>query len=376
MVTLQKKRPQRGNSLLSHALAFAAGLIIHSLVSREDCGDVVLKEISKNKSKNSPASTALRPPQPLTQSLSDVSGVKLVSGGWVGETETKELNFYDIGLETGTDKVQGQKNLHLCLKEGKMCNEPKHVREECQPFGHFYHTLYQQKLGSYSHKDAEPFQFLEVGFFNGNGYDMYRKFLPRGECHSIEISCLPHGDKNDGKTWPWGNFAEKNPKYQQYLDENLLHCGDANDVNYLMDVWTKEMKRPGAPPLKVVVDDGSHEAAHMAQSVLFWLPRIEPGGFLFVEDIQPSSVANAFTTQFLPQIMKDLHYCGDKDKPTEDEACFPTLVGMVQSIHCEMHICVIERNQAPAKELSLEESKLPTNGLDLKKCKSMLPGHW
>lgn len=79
-------------------------------------------------------------PQPLTQSLSDVSGVKLVSGGWVGETETKELNFYDIGLETGTDKVQGQKNLHLCLKEGKMCNEPKHVREECQPFGHFYHT--------------------------------------------------------------------------------------------------------------------------------------------------------------------------------------------------------------------------------------------
>ena len=90
----------------------------------------MLKEISKNKSKNSPASTALRSPQPLTQSLSDVSGVKLMSGGWVGETETKELNFYDIGLETGTDKVQGQKNLHLCLKEGKMCNEPKHVREE------------------------------------------------------------------------------------------------------------------------------------------------------------------------------------------------------------------------------------------------------
>ncbi len=262
----------------------------------------MLKEISKNKSNTSPASTALRPPQPQTQSLSDMSGVKLVSRG--EESEKKELNFYDIGLETGTDKVQGQKNLHLCLKEGTMCNEPKHVREECQPFGHFYHTLYQQKLGSYSHKDAEPFQFLEVGFFNGKGYDMYRRFLPRGECHSIEISCLPHGDKNDGKTWPYGNFAEKNPKYQQYLDENLLHCGDANDVNYLMDVWTNQMKRPGAPPLKVVVDDGSHEAAHMAQSVMFWLPRIEPGGFLFVEDIQPSSAANAFTTQFLPQLMK------------------------------------------------------------------------
>ena len=57
-----------------------------------------------------------------------------------------------------------------------------------------------------------------------------------------------------------------------------------------------------------------------------------------MEDVQPTGVANPWATQFLPQIMKDLHYCGDKDKPTEDEACFPTLVGMIQSIHCEMHI--------------------------------------
>ena len=127
-----------------------------------------------------------------------------------------------------------------------------------------------------------------------------------------------------------------------------------------------KMKVPGAPPLKFVVDDGSHEAAHMAQTVLFWLPRIEPGGILFVEDVQPTGVANPWATQFLPQIMKDLHYCGDKDKPTEDEACFPTLVGMIQSIHCEMHICAFERNQAPAKELSLEESSLPANALDMK----------
>ena len=32
-----------------------------------------------------------------------MSGVKLVSRG--EESEKKELNFYDIGLETGTDKV-------------------------------------------------------------------------------------------------------------------------------------------------------------------------------------------------------------------------------------------------------------------------------
>ena len=135
------------------------------------------------------------------------------------------------------------------------------------------------------------------------------------------------------------------------------------------------MKRPGAPPLKIVVDDGAHLAEHMAQTVFFWFPKIEPRGLLIVEDIQPISEANAFRTQFLPQIMKDLHFCGDP-KQQPDELCFPTLFPLLASIHCEMHICIFERNDNPAKELSLVESVLPQNALDLKQCKSMLNGHW
>ena len=42
-----------------------------------------------------------------------------------------------------------------------------------------------------------------------------------------EIACLPEGPREEGK-WPWGNFPSKNPRYQQYLDENRLHCGDGN----------------------------------------------------------------------------------------------------------------------------------------------------
>jgi len=114
-----------------------------------------------------------------------------------------------------------------------------------------------------------------VGFYNGAGYDTYRKFMPNAEAHSIEIACLPKGPREEGK-WPWGNFAEKNPRYQQYLDEDRLHCGDGNDVNYLNEVWTTSMNRVGAPPLRVVVDDGAHIAEHMAQTVFFWFPRIEP----------------------------------------------------------------------------------------------------
>jgi len=229
-------------------------------------------------------------------------------------------------------------------------------------------------MGPYSRDDVDPFQFLEIGFFNGAGYDTYREFLPNGECHSIEIACIEEGPREEGK-WPWGNFAKKNPRYQQYLDEDRLHCGDGSDVNFLDKVWKNSMKRADAPPLKIVVDDGAHLSAHMAQSVFYWFPKIEPHGMLIVEDIQPIQEANAFRTQFLPQIMKDLHYCGDP-KQKDDDLCFPTLFPLLASIHCEMHICIFERNDKASKELSLEESTMPPNALDMSKCKSMLNGHW
>jgi hypothetical protein len=285
-----------------------------------------------------------------------------------------ERDFFAIGETYQTDKVAAPGRLAGCIENDDICTRPSCVRPECRPWGHHYDTLYQQRLGPFSRDDVAPFQFLEVGFFNGGGYDTFREFLPNGECHSIEIACIEQGPREEGK-WPWGNFAESNPRYQQYLDENRLHCGDGSDVNFLHSVWTNEMKRPDAPPLMIVVDDGAHLSEHMAQTVIFWFPRIEPRGLLIVEDIQPIHEANAFRTQFLPQIMKDLHYCGDP-KQDSDELCFPTLFPLLASIHCEMHICIFERNDHPAIEPSLENSTLPANALDLTKCKSMLPGKW
>ncbi|KAL7505654.1 hypothetical protein ACHAXN_003099 [Cyclotella atomus] len=318
-----------------------------------------------------------------SESNNSASPNKLTSGG-VGSTDSNgfyfvqpkegERNFYQIGLGTGTDKVTAPGRLPGCLKNDASCTRPGCVRPECRPWGHHYDTIYQQRLGPYSRDDTDPFQFLEIGFFHGAGYDTYREFLPNGECHSIEIACIEAGPREEGK-WPWGNFAEKNKRYQQYLDEDRLHCGDASDVNYLEKTWRNSMKRPDAPPLKIVVDDGAHLSEHMAQSVFFWFPRIEPRGILIVEDIQPIKEANAFRTQFLPQLMKDLHYCGDP-KELPDELCFPTLFPLLASIHCEMHICIFERNDEPSKELSLAESTMPPNALDMSKCKSMLHGHW
>lgn len=150
-----------------------------------------------------------------------------------------------------------------------------------------------------------------------------------------------------------------------------MHCGDASNLEFLDNIWKTKMHRPGAPPLRIVVDDGAHLNNQMAQTVFFWFPRIEPGGLLIVEDIQPTSDSNKFRTQFLPQMISDLHFCGDP-KFQEREPCFPLLQSLLHSIHCEMHICIFERNQKPAlPDLPLEESKIPSHALNAAACPSI-----
>ena len=73
----------------------------------------------------------------------------------------------------------------------------------------------------------------------------------------MEISCIEPGPREEGK-WPWGNFAKDNKNYELLLEQQLLHCGDASNVTWLNEVWTDKMNRPDAPPLKIVVEDGSH----------------------------------------------------------------------------------------------------------------------
>ena len=90
---------------------------------------------------------------------------------------------------------------------------------------------------------------------------------------------------------------------------------------------------------------------------------------MVVEDIQPTRAANAFRTKFLPQIMSDLHFCGLD--PESKTPCFPTIQPLLHSVHCELHICVFQRNAEPAVEPSVQESTLPKGALDLTSCISL-----
>jgi len=274
------------------------------------------------------------------------------------DVKARQKDFLKIALKYGTDKVLGVERLQKGL-----LSAPDAINPMCRGGHHMYHTMYQNRLGSYSIDGSDPFQFLEIGFFHGKGYETYREFLSdTAEAHSMEISCAPDfsGD----------NYAVGNKNMDKYVNEHRLHCGDASNLDYLHTIWQTEMRRPNSPPLKVVVDDGSHDPTHMVTSMLFWFPRIEPGGLLIMEDIVPARATNLFRTQFLPQIMSDVHFCGapgEVDHATGP--CFPTLQKFLKRIDCEMHICVFERNGTPAEpDFPLEKSVLPDNALDAMKC--------
>jgi hypothetical protein len=275
-------------------------------------------------------------------------------------------SFFEIASEAGTDKVKGEKLFEACRNNGQ-CEWPKSVNKRCKVgHNHFYHTMYERYLSPLllSSSSSEPFTFLEVGFFQGKGYDSFTQYLlpaaPKGtEIHSLEINC--------------GIYDQ--PKYQ-HLKDTFLHCGDASNYDVLQQVYQNHILRPsemtGKPlPLKVVVDDASHFSHHIAISLFYWFPRIVPHGIMILEDIEPISFINDFRLHILPQLMKDLHYCGHEHyDPKNDTLCFPTIQPLLHAIHCEMHICVLIRNDEPATGhlLSKEQSSPPPLAFDSQKC--------
>ena len=61
-------------------------------------------------------------------------------GYYFVKSKEGELNFYDLGVSTHTDKVAAVTLLQDCLKNGN-CTRPGCVRPECRPWGHHYDTM-------------------------------------------------------------------------------------------------------------------------------------------------------------------------------------------------------------------------------------------
>lgn len=77
--------------------------------------------------------------------------------------DVEEPSFYELARETGTDKVKGVSYLPACLADDSTCTRPSCQREKCRPWGHFYHTMYQQQLSKFLDPN-DSFQLLEIGY--------------------------------------------------------------------------------------------------------------------------------------------------------------------------------------------------------------------
>ena len=75
----------------------------------------------------------------------------------------QEPFFFELARETGTDKVKGLAYLPSCLADDSTCTRPSCQREKCRPWGHFYQTMYQQKLNKFLDPN-ESFQLMEIGY--------------------------------------------------------------------------------------------------------------------------------------------------------------------------------------------------------------------
>lgn len=272
-------------------------------------------------------------------------------------------DFVSIATQFRTDKVAGPAKFQVCTADNTKCERPHAVNPQCRVIGHFYGPLYQRWLGDEYSRDATPaFQFLEIGLGQGRSVPTWEAFLPSAERHYMDVAC--HKDTRHNHP------PHLQKLYNDLDDQDRLHCGSSADFDFLYATYRRMRQRPDAPPLRIVVDDASHIPQHMAAALWFWLPRLEPGGLLFLEDIEPN-VSNRHgghrvQTDLLPQLIHDVHYCGDPQK-TEDPPCFPNMLELIQSVHCDLHVCVIERTRnLPAFDPPREDSIPPPNALNLK----------
>mmetsp|Transcript_88058 Transcript_88058/g.161230 ORF Transcript_88058/g.161230 Transcript_88058/m.161230 type:complete len:451 (+) Transcript_88058:117-1469(+) len=177
------------------------------------------------------------------------------------DTEASAGKFLRKAREAGTDKVDSFHN---------------------------YSCLYHRHLDSWPawKKGA----LLEIGLGCGQSYgpgasaQIWADVLPSLSIHFVEINA------SCAKTWKSTSkaMAWKNAAVARVAERTNLHIGSQKDVPFLCAV-VDGLNRSEPGGLQVVVDDGSHDCAHIIASFRALFPHIKSGGLYFVEDIMYSA---------------------------------------------------------------------------------------
>ncbi len=127
-----------------------------SLTIRDETSVEILNKINKeNGTTEVPEATTVSSPSASVETGTNESSSF--------RCDIQEPSFYELARETGTDKVKGVSYLPACLADDSTCTRPSCQREKCRPWGHFYHSMYQQQLSKFLDPN-DSFQLLEIGY--------------------------------------------------------------------------------------------------------------------------------------------------------------------------------------------------------------------
>ncbi len=119
-----------------------------------------------------------------------------------------------------------------------------------------YFPVYEDHFGRYVNR---PVLFLEIGCGRGGSAQMWKRYLgPYAQIVGIDI----------------------NPECAKFAEDQIaIRIGSQSDTAFLQSV----LDEFGTPD--IVLDDGSHQMAHVVDTFRYLYPRTAPNGVYLVEDL-------------------------------------------------------------------------------------------
>lgn len=145
-----------------------------------------------------------------------------------------------------------------------------------------YFWVYEKHFTAIRNK---PFKMLEIGVLNGGSLEMWRHYFPEATIVGIDItpSCKDH----------------------EQVDKNIhVRIGSQTDEIFLQSVIDE------FGPFDLILDDGSHQVAHVNETFQFLFPTLADNGIYFIEDTHAAywdSHGGSITSlQSINNVAKDL----------------------------------------------------------------------
>ena len=164
-----------------------------------------------------------------------------------------------------------------------------------------YKDLYSWELSD----NAEPY----IGHTYGESYDEIFQNFDK----SLQINFLEIGIQKGGSLLAWKDYFENSNIYGIDIIDCILDEYRRKDFNYIIsDVKSPQVKEILKDVMfDIIIDDGSHYLSDVLFVVSNFIKKLNPGGFLIIEDCQSpenwlQEIKNIVPSEFFKITIKDL----------------------------------------------------------------------